>query len=88
MHLSGVWRTPGSAVNRRSYDNLPPNGDSLKMTAARTLTYFTERIVPYLQSRESALVHVHGNSLLPIIMHIEQLNHRCKSSITRWLGGW
>ena len=43
------------------------------MTAARTLPYFRERIVPHLQNGESVLVSAHGNSLRSIIMHIEQL---------------
>jgi 2,3-bisphosphoglycerate-dependent phosphoglycerate mutase len=57
---------------RRSYDVPPPNGESLQMTAARTLPYFRERIVPYLQNGASALICAHGNSLRSIIMHIEQ----------------
>src|SRR2546430_2610097 len=31
---------------RRSYDIAPPNGESLKDTAARTLPYFNSKIVP------------------------------------------
>jgi 2,3-bisphosphoglycerate-dependent phosphoglycerate mutase len=58
---------------RRSYDVPPPNGESLKMTAARTLPYYQERIVPHLRRGESVLISAHGNSLRAIIMHIEQL---------------
>lgn len=58
---------------RRSYDIPPPNGESLKMTSARTLPYYRERIVPHLKNGESVLVCAHGNSLRSIIMHIEQL---------------
>lgn len=58
---------------RRSYDIPPPNGESLQMTAARTLPYYRERIVPHLQHGESVLVSAHGNSLRSIIMHIEQM---------------
>ena len=58
---------------RRSYDIPPPNGESLQMTAARTLPYYRERIVPHLQSGESVLVSAHGNSLRSIIMHIENM---------------
>ena len=46
---------------RRSYDIPPPNGESLKMTAARTLPYYRERIVPYLQRGDSVLVSAHGH---------------------------
>jgi 2,3-bisphosphoglycerate-dependent phosphoglycerate mutase len=58
---------------RRSYDVPPPNGESLQMTAARTLPYYRERIVPYLQNGASVLISAHGNSLRSIIMHIEQM---------------
>jgi 2,3-bisphosphoglycerate-dependent phosphoglycerate mutase len=58
---------------RRSYDIPPPNGESLQMTAARTLPYYRERIVPHLRNGESVLVSAHGNSLRSIIMHIEQM---------------
>jgi len=58
---------------RRSYDIPPPNGESLKMTAARTLPYYRKRIVPHLLHGENVLVSAHGNSLRSIIMHIEQM---------------
>ena len=61
---------------RRSYDVPPPNGESLQMTAARTLPYYNERIVPHLQNGESALISAHGNSLRSIIMHIEQFTQQ------------
>ncbi len=58
---------------RRSYDVPPPNGESLQMTAARTLPYYHENIVPHLCRGESVLICAHGNSLRSIIMHIEQM---------------
>ena len=58
---------------RRSYDVPPPNGESLQMTAARTLPYYQQRIVPHLQNGEDVLISAHGNSLRSIIMHIEQM---------------
>jgi 2,3-bisphosphoglycerate-dependent phosphoglycerate mutase len=58
---------------RRSYDIPPPNGESLEMTAARTVPYYRERIVPHLRDGESVLISAHGNSLRSIIMHIEHM---------------
>ena len=58
---------------RRSYDIAPPHGESLKMTAARTIPYYQERIMPHLQRGDDVLVVAHGNSLRSIIMHIEQM---------------
>jgi 2,3-bisphosphoglycerate-dependent phosphoglycerate mutase len=60
---------------RRSYDVPPPEGESLEMTAARTLPCFDERIVPALEQEQgSILVSAHGNSLRSIIMKIEGLS--------------
>ena len=58
---------------RRSYDVAPPGGESLKDTAARTLPYFEQVIVPRLQAGENVLVAAHGNSLRSIVMHLEGL---------------
>ncbi|HVZ81290.1 MAG TPA: 2,3-diphosphoglycerate-dependent phosphoglycerate mutase [bacterium] len=63
---------------RRSYDVPPPKdqdgfSESLKDTAARTLPYFDEKIVPYLQKGKNVLVAAHGNSLRSIVMHLEHL---------------
>lgn len=58
---------------RRSYDVPPPNGESLKDTAARTLPYFDRRIIPDLKAGKNVLVAAHGNSLRSIIMQLDQL---------------
>ena len=63
---------------RRSYDVPPPKDDSgfsesLKDTAARTLPYFDEKIVPYLKQGKNVLIAAHGNSLRSIVMHLEHL---------------
>ncbi len=58
---------------RRSFDVPPPNGESLKTTAERTLPYFNKEILPQLQKDETVLVVAHGNSLRSIVMEIENL---------------
>ena len=58
---------------RRSYDIAPPNGESLKDTAARTLPYFEAHIVPDLRAQKNVLVAAHGNSLRSIVMHLDRL---------------
>lgn len=58
---------------RRSYDIAPPNGESLKDTAARTLPYFDNKIIPCLKEGKNVLVAAHGNSLRSIVMHLEHL---------------
>ena len=59
---------------RRSYDVPPPQGESLEMTAKRTLPYFEETIVPYLKDKKNVLVSAHGNSLRALLMKIENLS--------------
>ncbi len=59
---------------RRSFDVAPPEGESLEMTAERTIPYFTEEIVPDLAEGKSVLVSAHGNSLRSIVMHIESIS--------------
>jgi len=58
---------------RRSYDVPPPGGESLKDTAARTLPYYEERILPVVKAGETVLVAAHGNSLRSMVMAIEGL---------------
>jgi 2,3-bisphosphoglycerate-dependent phosphoglycerate mutase len=59
---------------RRSFDVPPPEGESLAMTAARTIPYFQQKIVPELKRGNTVFVAAHGNSLRSIVMHIEGLS--------------
>ena len=59
---------------RRSFDVPPPGGESLEMTAERTIPYFVEEIIPDLSSGMNVLVAAHGNSLRSIVMHIEDIS--------------
>lgn len=60
---------------RRSYDVPPPGekGESLKDTAARTLPYFNQQIMPDIQAGKNVLVVAHGNSLRSIVMELDRL---------------
>jgi len=59
---------------RRSFDVAPPEGESLEMTAERTIPYFTEEIVSDLVDGKNVLVSAHGNSLRSIVMHIDGIS--------------
>jgi 2,3-bisphosphoglycerate-dependent phosphoglycerate mutase len=61
---------------RRSFDVPPPgpDGESLKDTAARTLPYFREQILPDLKAGKNILVVAHGNSLRSIVMELDGLS--------------
>ena len=58
---------------RRSYDVAPPDGESLKTCAERTIPCLEECIIPDLESGKNVLVTAHGNTLRSIVMHIEGL---------------
>lgn len=59
---------------RRSFDQSPPEGESLEMTAARTIPYFQEKILPLLMSGKNVFIAAHGNSLRSIVMFLDSLS--------------
>ncbi|MGB1567597.1 MAG: histidine phosphatase family protein [Candidatus Poseidoniaceae archaeon] len=59
---------------RRSYDIPPPNGESLELTAARTIPYLESVLLPAFDQGKNLFVAAHGNSLRSIIMHLEGLS--------------
>ncbi len=60
-------------VWRRSYDVQPPNGESLKDTAARVLPYWEKHIWPCVLKGENLIIAAHGNSLRSLVMHLDNL---------------
>ncbi len=61
---------------RRSYDIAPPNGESLKDTAARTLPFFERAIMGDLKQGKNVLVVAHGNSNRSIVMALDKLDEK------------
>lgn len=59
---------------RRSFNVPPPNGESLEMTAARTLPFFERCILGDIQDGRNVLVVAHGNSNRSIVMKLDGLN--------------
>ena len=58
---------------RRSYEVAPPNGESLKDTAARVFPYFDSKIMTDIKEGKNVLVVAHGNSLRCIVMRLDGL---------------
>lgn len=58
---------------RRSFDIAPPNGESLKDTAARVIPYFEQNIAPQLKAGKNIVIAAHGNSLRALIMYLEKM---------------
>lgn len=59
---------------RRSFDVVPPGGESLKDTYSRVIPYFESQIRPLLKQGENVLIVAHGNSLRALIMYLEHLS--------------
>ncbi len=59
---------------RRSYDVAPPNGESLALTAKRTLPFYERAIGGDLRLGKNVLVVEHGNSNRSIAMQLEGLS--------------
>lgn len=59
---------------RRSYDQRPPNGESLKDTCDRVIPYFKSEILPKLLEGKTILIAAHGNSLRALVKELEGLN--------------
>jgi 2,3-bisphosphoglycerate-dependent phosphoglycerate mutase len=59
---------------RRSFDVPPPEGESLKMTAARSIPYFKDKLMPLIHKGKNVFISAHGNSLRSIIMYLDGLS--------------
>jgi 2,3-bisphosphoglycerate-dependent phosphoglycerate mutase len=59
---------------RRSYQDAPPGGESLRDTAARVLAFYVQEILPTVMRYEPALVVAHGNSLRALVMVLDCLS--------------
>ncbi|WP_293443900.1 2,3-diphosphoglycerate-dependent phosphoglycerate mutase [Persephonella sp.] len=59
---------------RRSYDIPPPEGESLKDTAERTIPFLERAIMGDIKDGRDVLVVAHGNSLRSIVMYLEKLS--------------
>jgi 2,3-bisphosphoglycerate-dependent phosphoglycerate mutase len=58
---------------RRSFNVPPPNGESLELTAKRTLPFYDRAIGGDLRQGKNVLVVAHGNSNRSIVMKLDKL---------------
>ena len=68
------WGEEQIHIWRRSFDQPPPGGESLKDTADRVIPYFEKVIEPVLNDEKNVLICAHGNSLRALVMHIEKIS--------------
>ncbi|MCC4769632.1 phosphoglycerate mutase [Methanosarcina sp. DH2] len=59
----------------RSYDEGPPEGESLKDIYRRAVPYFEREISPPLREGKNVIVCAHQNSLRALIKHIEGISN-------------
>lgn len=51
-----------------------PMFESLKLTIARTLPYWNDKIIPQMKAGKNIIIAAHGNSLRGIVKHLDQLS--------------
>jgi 2,3-bisphosphoglycerate-dependent phosphoglycerate mutase len=68
------YGAPQVKLWRRSYDVPPPNGESLELTAKRTLPFYDRCIAGDLRQGKNVLVVAHGNSNRSIVMQLDELS--------------
>lgn len=59
---------------RRSWNYIPPNGESLEKVYSRVVPYFQKEILPLINNGENVLVVGHGNSLRSLLKYIENIS--------------
>ncbi len=59
---------------RRSYEQRPPDGESLADTARRTVAFYQNHIRAHILPGAPVLITAHGNSLRALVMHLENLS--------------
>lgn len=60
---------------RRSWEYIPPNGESLKMVYDRVVPYFIKEVLPLINKGENVLIVAHGNSLRSLVKYIEDISN-------------
>ena len=68
------WGEEQVHIWRRSYDNSPPGGESLKDTGERVLPFFESKIHPLIHKGKNVLIAAHGNSLRSLIKELDGLS--------------
>ena len=74
MDAAKKYGTNQVQIWRRSYATPPPDGESLEMTAKRTIPYFKNKIEPLLEDNNEIIISAHGNSIRSIVMHLHKFN--------------
>ena len=76
LHAAEKYGKEQVQLWRRSYSNPPPYGESLEMTAKRSIPYYQTKIEPLLKGDNKVIVSAHGNSIRSIIMYLHNLDSK------------
>lgn len=68
------WGVEQVRAWRKSFDAVPPGGESLAMTADRMLPYYRDAIESRVREGRRVLLVAHGNSLRALIMHLDGIS--------------
>ncbi len=71
---------------RRSWDNPPPKGESLKNVYERVVPFYREKILPEIESGKNVIVVAHGNSLRALVKYLENISDEEISKVEMKLG--
>ena len=58
---------------RRSYDQRPPEGESMEDTYKRVMPFFNDYVMKNLEDGKNVLIVASGNSLRSIVKHLENM---------------
>lgn len=58
---------------RRSWDERPPKGESLRDVYERVVPYYQAKILPEIKNGRNVIVVAHGNSLRALIKYLENI---------------
>ena len=68
------WGDEKVQMWRRSYDQGPPGGETLKQTGERVVPYFKKEIEPLVKHGSNILIAAHGNSLRSLIKFLDDVS--------------
>jgi 2,3-bisphosphoglycerate-dependent phosphoglycerate mutase len=66
---------------RRGYSDRPPNGESIEDCVKRVTPYFLKHILHEVHAGKNVLVVIHGNSMRPMLKHLENLDPQATATL-------
>lgn len=72
---------------RRSWDFIPPSGESLQQVYERVVPFYKNTVLPLIAQDKNVLIVAHGNSLRSLVKYIEQISDDDIANIEFPFGG-